>query len=166
MNFWNVEVVTPPTHLPVSVNVEQEDLARAVIDELERAVLWRAIVSQERKIEIDGPLPSRLELEPVSSIVSLTRWTPTDDAVVVDSASYHVVTRDPAGHRSSKLLRERRPGPNQSEISEASRSSTECGWEVSDVVNRRTAFRFDTWSSGAVSFRAGCWPGRSSKSAR
>ena len=29
--------------------------------------------------------------------MSLTQWTPTDDAAVIDAASYNVVTRDPAG---------------------------------------------------------------------
>ena len=33
----------------------------------------------------------------MSGAVSLTRWTPTDDAAVIDAASYNVVTRDPAG---------------------------------------------------------------------
>ena len=46
---------------------------------------------------IDGPLDAIVELEPVTAVVSLTRWTPTDDAAVIDAASYDVVTRDPAG---------------------------------------------------------------------
>ena len=91
------EIVTPPEHLPVTVSAAQTDLARAVTDECERVVLWRAIVSQERRIVIDAALPPRLELEPVSAVVSLTQWTPTDDAAVIDAASYNVVTRDPAG---------------------------------------------------------------------
>ena len=41
--------------------------------------------------------PPFLELEPVSSIVSLTRWTPDDPALVIDAANYSVVTRDPGG---------------------------------------------------------------------
>ena len=45
---------------------------------------------------IDGTLPI-LELEPVRSIVSITRWTPTDPAEVIDPASYYLVSRDPAG---------------------------------------------------------------------
>ena len=68
-----------------------------MVDECERAILWRAIVSQERRIVIDGALGPRLEIEPVTALVSLTRWTPTDAAAVVDAASYSVVTRDPAG---------------------------------------------------------------------
>ena len=97
MNFWDIEVVTAPTALPVAVDDADQALAAAVVEGIERAYLWRAIVSQERKIVIDGPLPSRIEIEPVTSIVSLTRWTPGDDAVVVDSASYSFVSRDPLG---------------------------------------------------------------------
>ena len=43
------------------------------------------------RILIDGALPSRLEIEPVVSIVSITRWTPTDPAEVIDAASYTLV---------------------------------------------------------------------------
>ena len=68
-----------------------------MVEELERTVLWRAIVAQTRRIVIDGSLPARIEIEPVSSIVSLTRWAPTDDAAEIDAASYDVVTRGPAG---------------------------------------------------------------------
>ena len=49
------EVVTPPTHLPITTT--DEPLAAAVTEELERVVLWRAIVRQTRRIVIDGPLP-------------------------------------------------------------------------------------------------------------
>ena len=59
-------------------------------------ILWRGIVRQERRVVIDGRLPI-LELEPVASIVSLTRWTPTDAAEVIDAASYTLVSRDPDG---------------------------------------------------------------------
>ena len=52
---------------------------------------------QERRIAIDGALPRRIEIEPVSAIVSLTRWTPTDAAAVIAAASYNFVTRDPGG---------------------------------------------------------------------
>ena len=90
------EVTVPPSALPVTVTADQVALAAAVVDEVERTVLWRAVVEQTRKILVDGFLPQHIELEPVSSI-SITRWTPADAAVVVDSASYEVVTRDPAG---------------------------------------------------------------------
>ena len=95
MNLFVSEIVTPPSHLPITA--ADAELAAAVVEEIERAVLWRAVVRQERRIIMDGPLPPRIELEPVSSIVSLTRWTPTDAAEVVDAAIYSVVTRDPAG---------------------------------------------------------------------
>ena len=94
MTLFVSEIVTPPEHLPVTVTAAQTNLARAVVDECERAILWRAIVRQERRIVIDGFLGPRLELEPVLSVVSLTRWTPTDDAAVVDAASYDYVTRE------------------------------------------------------------------------
>ena len=87
------EIVTPPALLPITVAAADQALAAAVVEEIERGVLWRAIVSQERRIVIDGPLPSRIELEPVTAIVSLTRWTPTDAAAVIDAASYDYVTR-------------------------------------------------------------------------
>ena len=87
--------MTPAAHLPITTT--DEALASAVVEEVERAVLWRAVVRQTRRIIIDGPLTPRIELEPVSGAVSLTQWTPTDDAAVIDAASYDVVTRDPAG---------------------------------------------------------------------
>ena len=94
MNLFG-EVVTPPAHLPVTVADAQ--LAAAVVEEIERGVLWRAVVRQERRIVLDGSLPPRIEIEPVQSIESLTVWTPTDPAAVIDANSYSVVTRDPAG---------------------------------------------------------------------
>ena len=93
MNVFMTEVVTPPDYLPITAS--DTDLAAAVVEEIEMSVLWRAIVLQTRRILIDGPLPKILELEPVSAIVSLTRWSPTDDAAVI--GDYSVVTRDPAG---------------------------------------------------------------------
>ena len=95
MNLFVSEIVTPAAHLPITAT--DEALASAVVEEIERAVLWRAVVRQTRRVLIDGPLPPRIELEPVSGAVSLTQWTPTDDAAVIDAASYNVVTRDPAG---------------------------------------------------------------------
>ena len=91
------ELITPPARLPITVSAAQNALALAVVEEVERTVLWRAIVAQERRITLDGPLPPRLEIEPASSIVGLTQWTPDDDAVVVDENSYYSVTRDPFG---------------------------------------------------------------------
>ena len=57
----------------------------------------QAVVRQVRRITIDGPLPSRIELEPVTAIVGLTMWTPTDPDAVIDAASYFFVPRDPSG---------------------------------------------------------------------
>ena len=64
MNLFSFEVITPPTHLPITVSAAQKPLALAVVDECERAFLWRAIVAQERRITVDGPLPPRLEMSP------------------------------------------------------------------------------------------------------
>ena len=52
--MFAVEVVSPPAHLPV--NATDEALAAAVVEEIERSVLWRAVVRQTRRIIIDGPL--------------------------------------------------------------------------------------------------------------
>ena len=68
-----------------------------MVEECERLILWRAVVSQVRRITIDGPLPSRIELEPLTAIVGLTMWTPTDPDAVIDAASYFFVPRDPSG---------------------------------------------------------------------
>ena len=95
MNLFVSEIVTPPALLPITVS--DTALARAVTEEIERGVLWRAIVSQERRIVIDGPLPPRIEIEPVTAIVGLTKWTATDAAEVIPAASYNFVSRDPGG---------------------------------------------------------------------
>ena len=97
MTFFVNEIITPPSHLPITVDEAQAALARAVVEEIEHGVLWRAIVRQERRIVIDGVLPPRLELEPVTAIVGITRWTPTDSAAVIDAATYYSATRDPGG---------------------------------------------------------------------
>ena len=95
MSLFPSSIVTPPAHLPVAAT--DASLATAVVEELERGVLWRAIVAQERRILIDGPLPPRIEIEPVTAVLSITRWTPTDDVEVVDFGDYAFVSRDPAG---------------------------------------------------------------------
>ena len=97
MNFFVSEIVTPPASLPITVADADKALAAAVVEECERVILLRAIVRQERKILISGPLPPFLELEPIVSIVSFTMWTPTDDAAVIDAASYDFISRDPSG---------------------------------------------------------------------
>ena len=89
------QIVTPPASLPVMAT--DATLAAAVVEELERAYLWRAIVHQTRRILIDGDLPARIEIEPVTEIVSLTRYTPDNAAEVIDAADYMYVSRDPAG---------------------------------------------------------------------
>ena len=92
MRFCTVTVGTP-------ITASDTDLAAAVVDEIERTVLWRSVVFQTRKIVLDGSLPPLLELEPVTGVVSLTMWSPTDDAAVIGAANYNVSTRDPGGGR-------------------------------------------------------------------
>ena len=96
MNLFMDEIVAAPEHLPISVTDAQKALARAVVEEVERCILWRAVVVQQRKIIVDGPLPPRIEIEPVSGIV-ITQWTHSDAAAVIPASTYNVVTREPAG---------------------------------------------------------------------
>ena len=112
MTLFVSEIVTPPAHLPITV--ADTALAAAVVEECERVILWRAVVRQTRRIIIDGPLTPRIELEPVSGAVSLTQWTPTDDAVVVDAATYSVVIRDPSGTILSPVPGSDWPAPERS----------------------------------------------------
>ena len=95
MSLFVSEIVTPPAALPITAT--DEALAAAVVEEIERVILWRAIVSMERRVLIDGPLPPLLELEPVSAIVGLTMWTLMDADKEIDATSYFFVSRDPSG---------------------------------------------------------------------
>ena len=98
MNLFMDQIITPPASLPITVSDAQTDLAAAVVEEIERVHLWRGIVHQRRRIVVDGPLPSRIEIEPVSGIlVSITRYTQADAAEVIPASTYNFVTRDPAG---------------------------------------------------------------------
>ena len=56
MNLFVSSIVTPATHLPITVAAAQESLAAAVVEEVERTILQRAIVRQTRRVVIDGPL--------------------------------------------------------------------------------------------------------------
>ena len=159
MSFVVSEIVTPPAHLPIEVDAAQTDLAAAVVEEVEHLILWRAIVAQERRILIDGPL-SRIEIEPVTAIVSLTMWTPTDPAAVIPAASYSHVTRDPSGTIIAPAPGTNWPAPERSIGSFA--LTYECGWTVTpesapgagDAVNEVPA-SVKLMISRAVSFRAG-----------
>ena len=103
------EIVTPPAALPVTVAEAQayaradsddsifERLIAAVTLETERSVLWRGIVAQRRRLVVDAPLARHIDLEPTTSIVSLTRWTDADGAEVVPAETYHVESSDPGG---------------------------------------------------------------------
>ena len=113
----------------MEVAAADQALAAAVVEEVERVHLWRAIVGpQTRRILIDGPLPPRIELEPVTAIVSLTMWTPTDDAAVIGAASYHVISRDPQGTVIEPLPWYSWPSPERS-IGSFSLTYT-AGWVV------------------------------------
>ena len=74
------EIITPPAHLPVTVAAADMGLAEAVVEEIEKVHLWRAVVAQARRITLDGTLPARIEIEPIASLAGLviTMWTPTD----------------------------------------------------------------------------------------
>ena len=159
MNLFMTEVVTPPEHLPVAVAAADQALAAAVVEEIERGVLWRAIVRQERRIVLDGPLPPRIELEPVASL-TITRWSPTDAAEVIDPTTYDSVSRDPLGTIIVPLDGTNWPAPQRS-IGSFS-INYECGWTVTpesspgagDEINNVPA-SIQLLVSRAVRFRAG-----------
>ena len=160
MNLFVDEIVTPPARLPITVDASKETLARAVVEELERAYLWRAIVSQTRRIIVDGHLPTILEIEPVASIVSLTKWTSSDPAVVVPESTYAAVTRDPAGTTIAPAPGFAWPEPERDIGSFVLTYS--CGWTVTpesapgagDAVNEVPA-SVQLMVEKAISFRAG-----------
>ena len=152
MNLFVNEIVTPPALLPITVAAADQALAAAVVEEIERGILWRAIVAQQRRILIDGPLPSRIEIEPASTIVSLTRWTPGDAAKVIPAGNYDFVSRDPLGATIEPSRGKNWPAPKRSIGSFALTYS--CGWEVTDTENNVPAsVRFMV--ERAVAFRAG-----------
>ena len=152
MNLFAGEVVTAPSHLPISVSDEQAALAAAVVEEVERLVLQRAVVDQTRRITIDGPLPTRLEFEPTTAITSLTRWTPGDPAVVVDESTYNSVSRDPVGTFIQPAHGYDWPAPERSIGSFA--LTYMAGWEVTDTTNA-VPLSIQLMVSRAVEFRKG-----------
>ena len=160
MNLFVSEIVTPPALLPITVAAADKALAAAVVEEIERGVLWRAIVRQERRILIDGPLPPRINLEPLTAIVSLTRWTPSDAAKVIPAANYNFVSRDPLGATIAPARDKDWPTPKRSIGSFA--LTYLAGWTVTpesaldagDAVNEVPA-SVQLLIERAVSFRAG-----------
>ena len=126
--------------------------SRAVVEEVERTVLWRAVVSQTRKIVIDGPLDFILELEPTTAITSLTRWTPTDPAEVVADDTYDVVSRDPAGTIIASSSGFAWPEPERDIGSFV--LTYMAGWEVTDSSNSVPA-SVKLMIERAIEFRAG-----------
>ena len=152
MNLFVSSIVVPATSLPITVSAAQESLAAAVVEEIERTILQRAIVRQERRVVIDGPLASRLELEPVQAIVSLTRWTPDNAAEVVDASTYYFSTRDPAGTTIASSTGSAWPEPQRDFGSFALNYS--CGWVVSSNENNVPP-SVQLLVERAVEFRAG-----------
>ena len=150
------ETTIAPTHLPIEAT--DEALAKAVIEEIEGVILWRAVVGQTRRILIDGPLPSLIEFEPVTALTSITMYTPTDSAAVIDANSYNFVSRDP--HGAIIVPKSSWPAPQRSigsfEINYQS------GWTVTpetadgagDAVNLVPA-SVQVMLERAISFRAG-----------
>ena len=149
MTFFSAEIVTAPARLPITAT--DEALAAAVVEEIERGVLWRAIVSQKRRIVIDGPLPPHLEIEPTKAIV-ITRWTPTDDAAVIAATDYISVSRDPTGTIVIPAAGKTWPAPERSIGSFA--LTYMAGWEVSDTENHVPP-TVKLLVEKAVAFRAG-----------
>ena len=150
MNLFVSEIVTPPALLPVTST--DAPLARGVVEEIERGVLWRAIVSQTRRIIVNGPLPSHFQIEPITSIVSITRWTPTDAAEAVPAATYSHISADPLGATIFAS-----PGRNWPEPLRPFGSfalTYTAGWEVTDTDNNVPA-SVQLMVERAVSFRAG-----------
>ena len=129
MNYFG-ETTVAATHLPITAT--DEALAKAVVEEIERTILQRAIVRQTRRVVIDGPLSS-LELEPVADVLSITRWTPTDAAEVIPASSYYFSTRDPAGTTIATSPGSAWPEPQRDFGSFALNYS--CGWIVSANEN-------------------------------
>ena len=154
------EIITPPAHLPVTVAAADMGLAEAVVEEIEKVHLWRAVVAQARRITLDGTLPARIEIEPIASLAGLviTMWTPTDPAAVIDAASYSYVTRDPAG--TIIVPNSSWPAPERS-IGSFS-INYECGFTVTpesaplagDAVNEVPA-SIQLMVNRAIAFRAG-----------
>ena len=150
MSLFMDMIVTPPASLPLIAT--DAALVAAVVEECERTVLWRAIVSQTRRILIDGDLPARIEIEPVTDIVSLTRQTKDDDAEVIDADDYMVVTRDPSGTIIAPHHRDGWPKPER-DIGSFALTYT-AGWVVTDTENKVPAailFMLDR----AIAFREG-----------
>ena len=137
------EIVDPPTSLPVTVAEAQEyaqadsddtifeRLIAAVTLETERSVLWRAIVRQRRRLVVDAPLAHELTLEPITAVVSLTRWTDADAATVVPADIYHVASSDPGGAGVS--LRRGKVWPRAERETAAYALTYDCGWLTNDV---------------------------------
>ena len=160
MSFFAYEIVQAPAHLPVTVAATQHALAAAVVEEIERTILWRSCVQQQRRIVIDGPLPQILKIEPVTAIVSLTRWVAGDDYVVIPASTYNLVSSDPAGATIFPNPGMNWPAPARSIGSFA--ITYECGWTVTpesspgsgDAVNEVPA-SIQLMVNRAIAFRAG-----------
>ena len=151
MNLFVSEIVTPPAHLPVTVAAADMALAAAVVEEIERTILWRAIGAQERRILIDGPLPPRINLEPATAVV-ITRWTPGDAAKVIPAANYNFVSRDPLGATIAPARDKNWPDPKRAIGSFA--LTYMAGWKVTATENNVPA-SVRLMVERAVQFRAG-----------
>ena len=128
MSLFVNQIITAPEHLPVTVAAADETLTAAIVEELERSILFRGIVHQTRRILIDGDLPARIEIEPVTAITSLTRWTPDDDEEVIDPEDYNFVSRDPQG--TIIVPHDRNGWPAAERDINSYALTYECGWTV------------------------------------
>ena len=106
-----------------------------------------------------APLPPRINLEP-ATIVSLTRWTPGDDAKVIPAANYNFVSRDPFGATIAPARDKNWPDPKRAIGSFA--LTYQAGWTVKpestpgagDAVNEVPA-SIQLMVTRAIAFRAG-----------
>ena len=154
------EVVTPPAHLPVTVAAADMALGYAVVEELEKVHLWRAIVAQERRIRVNGPLPPYFEIEPLNGLTSITRWTEADAAEVIPAATYSHISSDPLGTTIFANPGKNWPAPLRPFGSFS--INYECGFTVTpesspgagDAVNEVPA-SIQLLVNRAISFRAG-----------
>ena len=160
MSLFLTEIVTPPAHLPVTVAAADQELGRAVVEELEQVHLWRAVVAQERRIRVNGPLPPYFEIEPLTGLTSITRWTEADAAEVIPAATYSHISSDPLGATIFANPGKNWPAPLRPFGSFS--INYECGWTVTpetapgadDAVNEVPALVL-LMISKAIDFWAG-----------
>ena len=102
-------IVTPPTDLAVTVAEAKafapialgltdtliETLIGGATADIENRLWDRAILTQRIAVSVDGAPGRVIDLEPnITNLVSITRWTRSDAAEVVDATTYTVGLED------------------------------------------------------------------------